>query len=332
MFYTSKNVSVKVNGSGIFASRASLGSQAELAPNFRVGKRITTNYDNNSPLGGNLRMTYFVTGEDPLKVCIENENTNLSGNFAGMYFNSGRLVNYSLSLSPYGPVEIDVEISFNEEIKGSYTPAESNIPKEKVLTVGDLNFTSATSIGSEKILDLSYDYSIEFLPKFLIHETEPVDYVMGKKTISFDCTVNGIDIDVPLTGKIEAASIELKNEVGDTKETFYVNGVMHAQSVDAGHGLLSKSISISQSNLGLNPTISSFSPSSGPVGTTVTIAGSNFNNVRKVFLSDTPAPFGVSSDSSMTFEVPTDPSGMSGPVSIVTEWGEVLSTSPFSVS
>ena len=332
MFYTSKNVSLTVNDSGIFASSVSLGIQTEVGPNYRVGKRIVTQYENNGPPRGSLSLTYYLTGVDPLRVCMEEENTNLSGNFAGMYFNSGRLLSYGLDMSPYGALEASVDIEFYEEIKGSYTPTQSNIPKERVLTVGDVNFTSTTSIGSEKILNLSYNYDIEMTPRIVVGSTEPVDYVMGEKSVSFSCDVNDLTIDVPTTGRLEAASIELRDENENVKETFYINGVMFAQKVSAAHGLMSKEITISQSNLGLSPTISSFSPNGGPVGTTVTVAGSNFNNVRKVFLSDTPATFAVSSSSSMTFDIPADPSGMSGPISVITEGGEVMSTTSFSVS
>ena len=170
MFYTSKNVSVTINGSGIFAVNVSLDTQAEIAPNYRVNTRIATIYDNNAPIRGSLSLNYYITGEDPLKACVEGENTNLAGNFAGLYFNSGRLVKYGLDMTPYGALEASVDIEFYEKIKGSYTPTSSNIPKEKVLNVGDVNFTSTTSIGSEKILNLSYDYDVEMTPKFIVGE------------------------------------------------------------------------------------------------------------------------------------------------------------------
>lgn len=53
------------------------------------------------------------------------------------------------------------------------------------------------------------------------------------------------------------------------------------------------------------PVISSFSPTIGPVGTAVTISGSNFNGVNSVRFNGTAATFTVTSSASISTTVPT---------------------------
>src|SRR5438067_33231 len=52
------------------------------------------------------------------------------------------------------------------------------------------------------------------------------------------------------------------------------------------------------------PTITSFTPSSGPVGTSVTISGTNFNGATAVLFNSTSASFTVGSATAITATVP----------------------------
>jgi hypothetical protein len=65
------------------------------------------------------------------------------------------------------------------------------------------------------------------------------------------------------------------------------------------------------------PAVSGFNPTSGPVGTPVTISGSSFTGATSVTFNGTPASFTVASDSSITTSVPTGAStgvvGVTGP-------------------
>jgi hypothetical protein len=78
------------------------------------------------------------------------------------------------------------------------------------------------------------------------------------------------------------------------------------------------------------PTISSFTPTSGPVGTTVDIHGSNFTGAWEVKFNGYPASdFTVDSDSEIHATVPT--SGTTGPISVTTGSGTGYSAAPFTV-
>jgi hypothetical protein len=79
------------------------------------------------------------------------------------------------------------------------------------------------------------------------------------------------------------------------------------------------------------PTISSFSPSSGPVGTSVTISGSGLSGATSVSFAGTPASaFKVSSATQITATVPSGAG--TGPIAVTTPGGTATSTSNFTVA
>jgi hypothetical protein len=78
------------------------------------------------------------------------------------------------------------------------------------------------------------------------------------------------------------------------------------------------------------PTIGSFSPSSGAVGTTVTLTGTGFTGASSVTFSGTASSFAVNSDTQITATVPTG--ATSGPLAVTTAGGTATSASSFTVT
>jgi len=78
------------------------------------------------------------------------------------------------------------------------------------------------------------------------------------------------------------------------------------------------------------PTISSFTPSSGPIGTGVDILGTNFTGATIVTFHSTKADFTVESDSEIRATVPTG--ATTGWISVATPGGSALSSSSFVVT
>jgi photosystem II stability/assembly factor-like uncharacterized protein len=78
------------------------------------------------------------------------------------------------------------------------------------------------------------------------------------------------------------------------------------------------------------PTISSFTPTSGPVGTVVTVTGTHFTGATAVAFHGTPvAKFSAASDTRITVTVPAG--ATSGAISVTTPGGSASSTTSFSV-
>jgi PKD repeat protein len=78
------------------------------------------------------------------------------------------------------------------------------------------------------------------------------------------------------------------------------------------------------------PTIRSFDPTSGPVGTSVTITGTDLTGATSVAFNGTPAGFTVQSASSIIASVPAG--ATSGPLTVTTASGTGTSASPFTVT
>jgi photosystem II stability/assembly factor-like uncharacterized protein len=78
------------------------------------------------------------------------------------------------------------------------------------------------------------------------------------------------------------------------------------------------------------PTVSSFTPTSGPVGTVVTLTGTHFTGASAVAFHGVPAAtFSAASDTQITATVPAG--ATSGPIAVTTPGGSVTSATSFTV-
>jgi len=80
----------------------------------------------------------------------------------------------------------------------------------------------------------------------------------------------------------------------------------------------------------VRPTIKAFSPTSGPVGTPVTITGTGLTQATKVTFNGTSTMFAVKSDSKITTTVPTG--ATSGKIGVTTKGGTITSSTSFTVN
>ncbi len=80
----------------------------------------------------------------------------------------------------------------------------------------------------------------------------------------------------------------------------------------------------------VKPTITSFTPPSGPVGTPVTITGTSLTQATKVTFNGTSASFTVNSDTQITATVPTG--ATTGKIAVTTKGGSATSTTSFTVN
>ena len=80
----------------------------------------------------------------------------------------------------------------------------------------------------------------------------------------------------------------------------------------------------------VKPTIKTFSPPSGPVGTSVMITGTGLTQATRVTFNGTSATFTVNSDTQITATVPTG--ATTGKIALVTKGGSAISSGTFTVN
>jgi uncharacterized repeat protein (TIGR03803 family) len=83
-------------------------------------------------------------------------------------------------------------------------------------------------------------------------------------------------------------------------------------------------------NFRVTPTISSFTPTSGPVGTSVVITGESFTGATSVTFGGVKATFSVNSDEQITAKVPSG--AKTGKIGVTTPGGTATSTGTFTVT
>lgn len=86
----------------------------------------------------------------------------------------------------------------------------------------------------------------------------------------------------------------------------------------------------SRASFNVLPSIKSFTPTSGPVGTVVTITGGGFRGALDVSFNGVSASFTFNSDSQVTATVPSG--ATTGPISVTTPGGTATSTTNFTVN
>jgi hypothetical protein len=126
----------------------------------------------------------------------------------------------------------------------------------------------------------------------------------------------------PLSSTLDGL-VDLNSDEGITAADSCTNGCFFGHNVTSGLVQAEGSTSA--------PTITSFSPSSGPVGTSVTINGTNFTGATSVAFNGVSATtFTVNSATKITATVPTG--ATTGPITVTTPSGTATSTSNFAVT
>jgi len=116
--------------------------------------------------------------------------------------------------------------------------------------------------------------------------------------------------------------VDLNSDVAITAADTCTNGCFFGHNVTLGLVQIEGSTSA--------PTITSFSPTSGPVGATVTINGTNFTGATSVKFNGVTGTFIVNSATKITATVPTG--ATTGRITVTTPGGTATSTSDFTVT
>lgn len=236
-------------------------------------------------------------------------------------------------------------------------------PEGTLVTIDGINFINATTV---KIKNLSVPFTI--VDSFTITFVVPVGATSGQiivenpsgkanggrfivipplpqpptitsfspisDSVGYTVTIVGTNFDnvtlVTLNGQsvvfnvIDSITIEFTVPVGAT------SGLISITNPD-GSATSSTSFTVLMPYVPTPPIISSFAPSSGPIGTTVTVIGNNFSSATSLSLNgNSSIPFTIVNNNTITFVVPNG--ATSGLISITNPDGTATSSTSYIVT
>jgi hypothetical protein len=256
----------------------------------------------------------------------------------------------------FDDVYVDDVGDTNPPAINSFTPTSGTV--DTWVTITGTNFTGATSVAFNGTATLDfYVYSsteiVVFVPPGATSGPVSVTTPFGTGTSSDSFTFTAPPPDIccfdPTSGPV-GTSVEIwgPNLTGATSVTF--NGtadpdfVVDSSSLITAHvpaGATSGPISVTTPGgtatsygsftvTASPPAIGSFTPTSGPAGTSIDIQGTGFTGATSVEFNGTTASYTVDSDSELHATVPTG--ATSGPISVSSAGGTGTSSASFTLT
>lgn len=330
MYSTWKNANFLVNGSGILCTDVNIALNANIEPLLYSEDRAAFIYNATNSIGGSVSLNYYLSGTDYLKVFTTNEKSPVSGNFGGLYFNSGYLKGYSLNCSPNQPVIAHAEIIFFDGLSGSYVKTYERSTGTKILNFCDALLIDPSRNGEgggigniSGISNIQYSFNSEIDPLYLAGDQMPSDIRFGRKELIAVLTTDVYSGDLPITGKPAGVKVNFTHpEIAGIPESFFVSGVLFKREFDASIGdTLKAKLYIRQNFAEDLPGITTVSNLSAAPGDVITINGTNLFSTVSVRFQYQPAVFNIASSSSLTVTVPNDV--VSGDIEVTTQGGVV---------
>ena len=341
--YSQNQVRVRVAGNDLFCDSAAMSYGADIIPNYTINSKNADEYYASGPPRGSLKISYFLTGSDPISNRIHDEQTPTSINFNSLTVSSGYMSNYSLSLSPHGSIKASVVFDFYEKVAGTFATSQQSLSDTRPLNASDLSLENGSTVLSDNILNLSYTYQTTFSPIYIIEENFSSEGVKvqgvssNQKKVSASFSLYDYDLSLPVSGQRESFKINLKDKNNSSVQSYYINGQLSSKDFSAQVGSTpSSSYEIVQATLGgETPTVSGITPSAGGVGSTIMVSGNNLLDVDHGYIGEYECEVSGSPSYNSTTELYEVDlivanemlSGYVAPVKVITKAGEALGQS-----
>lgn len=317
-FLNFRNLELSLNNQKILANSIDLSQSIDVANPVFAGQRVSEYSTVESPLVGNLKLSYYLTGTDFLQDYIYgNENHLLTGNIAGISFGQGYLNSYSLSARPNSPILINANIIFFDNLTGNLVETiQTGNLYSNILNFSDAYFRhnndSELLTSNLNIIEFNWNYSASVKPSYNYYQSGinnlRADSVCVNEKI-IDCELVTDSTDIPLNWQGQLGTIELycsHPENTGIYEVFSCSGFINEKNfnLNANDTSLS-SFKITQGFLNQFPQIDSISTNSYPINNYITIYSTNnypngfisndgqINFINKVNIGDTSIPFDV---------------------------------------
>jgi hypothetical protein len=301
-------------------------------------KKNSYSYVAEDTVDTNFSISYYLTGKDFVKEYLlgVNSEQGISGNFCGLYFQNGYITNYSIKGSPDSLAKVDVEVKVFEPLKGAFSAtAPINRPEFTPLNFssfylsGNLDGTPFDSNGYN-FTNFSYQYQRE-VQKYNKEGSATFDQsgraYLGKRSQSLSFEIDNFNYSLPYSGVPCSFYISLQTGYQPLDTLSFAGIVSSKRSSVEAQGYIRSEFSLRQDFSHFKPVITDFTPRVILPGATVTINGSNFINVKKIFFGNTEATsFNPVSTSLITAVAPI---GLKGAAAILIDTEETSSSSIF---
>jgi len=339
MFFNYKNCTFSLSGIDILATNVNMSLDSSNTPVYNEEfKKNSYSYAPEDTVDTSFSISYYLTGKDFVKEYLlgANSEQGISGNFCGLYFNNGYITNYSIKGSPDSLAKVDIDIKVFESLKGAFsatTPA--NRPEFTPLNFsnfylsGNLDGTAFDSNGYS-FTNFSYQYQRE-VEKYNKEGATTFDQsgraYLGKRSQSLSFELDNFNLSVPYSGVPCTFYISLQTGAVPLDTLSFAGIVSSKRTSVETQGYARSEFSLKQDFSHFKPVITDFTPRVILPGATITINGSNFINVKKIFFGNTEATsFNPISTSSLTAVAPT---GLKGAAAILIDTEETSSSSIF---
>ena len=155
--------------------------------------------------------------------------------------------------------------------------------------------------------------------------------VTGKVTLSAAAPAGGALVSVSVNGSaVSSFTIAAGQSSGTFTLATAAVSATTTETVGAAYNGTTVSATLTISPASAKPTITGFSPSSGPAGTSVVITGTNFGGVKYVKFGGVTSTFTLNSPTQITAKVAA--AAVTGPITAVSTSGTATSATPFTVT
>lgn len=306
MFYTSKNLLIKVNDKEIQALDAQLAYEAQIAPYIEVDQRYADTVTPTAPIQGTLTFSYILTGKDPMKDLIY-EDSSVSFDFGGIR-QTGYLKNLNVRFAPHSQIVSTATLNFFKSPTGAFNPIFNETDLDKnILHIDDViinNFNNQFLTGD--ILNGSFSYDVDLTPEIHVGDISEQRCVFGLKQTTMTVNFNNFNPEIKISGEKVALALSLKSFTDNViTESYTCTGFLTKKSFQSRTDeVLTSEVTIRQFNLLPEVLIQSISPTTGTAGDIIELVGKNFNIVTNVFFDDYQAEFKVVNSSKINATVP----------------------------
>ena len=339
MFFNYKNCTFSLSGVDVLASNVNMSLDSSNTPVYNEEfKKNSYSYAAEDTVDTTFSVSYYLTGKDFVKEYLlgANSEQGISGNFCGLYFQSGYITNYSIKGSPDALAKVDVEIKVFEPLKGAFS-ATTPINRAEF---APLNFSSFYLSGNldgvpfdsngYSFTNFSYQYQRE-VQKYNKEGATTFDQsgraYLGKRSQSLSFELDNFNVSLPYSGVPCTFYISLQTGAAPLDTLSFAGIVSSKRTSLETQGYARSEFSLKQDFSHFKPVITDFTPRVILPGATVTINGSNFINVKKIFFGNTEATsFNPVSTSLITAVAPIS---LKGAAAILIDTEETSSSSIF---